>query len=217
MIMDVPSDLKPRHVQLGDYARVLAVIDEWWDGRLMSARLSHVFFSHFGPTSFVIEADGELAAFLLGFFSQSQEDEAYIHFVGVHPGLRRLGLGRSLYERFFAAARMQGRAWVRSITAPCNQASIAFHRGMGFVMDGGDGFVDGVPVRLDYAGDGGHRVVFHRRVVPDAWPVGPGAYNVMPASAAAAPPPHLVLPIAPPGLPVAREAPPVLSELSDCA
>ena len=75
--MDATGALRLRHLQPSDNARVLAVIDEWWDGRPMSARLSHVFFSHFAPTSFVIETDTELVGFLLGFLSQTREDEAY--------------------------------------------------------------------------------------------------------------------------------------------
>ena len=153
-----------RHACPADYERVLAVVDEWWGGRPMSARLSHVFFTQFAPTSFVLETDAELVGFLLGFLSLT--DEAYVHFVGVHPAFRRLGLGRRLYERFFAAARMQGRRSVRCITAPSNQASLAFHRNMGFETLRGDLVADGVPVWLDYAGGGGHRVVFRREIAP---------------------------------------------------
>jgi ribosomal protein S18 acetylase RimI-like enzyme len=153
-----------RHAHPLDYDRVLGVIDDWWEGRHMSQKLSHVFFSHFATTSFVLEADGELVGFLLGFLSQTRPEEAYVHFVGVHPGYRRLGLGRRLYERFLAAARMHDRVWVRSITSPLNQSSIAFHRSMGFEPLRGDLVIDGVPVWLDYAGEGGHRVVFRRAV-----------------------------------------------------
>ncbi len=153
-----------RHVHPLDYDRVLGVIDDWWSGRLMSQKLSHVFFSHFAPTSFVLETNGELVGFLLGFLSQTHPQEAYVHFVGVHPGYRRLGLGRRLYERFFAAARMHDRLWVRSITSPLNETSIAFHRSLGFEPLRGDVIIDGVPVWLDYAGEGGHRVVFRRAV-----------------------------------------------------
>ena len=156
--------MRLRHAEPADYDRVVAVIDDWWGGRPMGQRLSHVFFSHFAPTSFVLDADAELVGFLLGFLSQTRPDEAYIHFVGIHPDYRRLGLGRRLYERFLAAAQMHERRWVRSITAPCNLASIAFHQGMGFSLERGDVIVDGVPVWLDYAGDGGHRVVFRRPV-----------------------------------------------------
>lgn len=160
--------MRIRHVHALDYDRVLAVIDSWWDGRQMSGRLSHVFFSHFAPTSFALESGDELVGFLLGFLSQTHPQEAYVHFVGVHPGYRRLGLGRRLYERFFVAAQMHGRSHVRSITAPCNRGSIAFHRGMGFEPLHGDVVVDGVPIWFDYAGAGGHRVVFRRSLAPGA-------------------------------------------------
>jgi GNAT superfamily N-acetyltransferase len=155
-------------VHPADYDRVLTVIDAWWDGRPMGARLSHVFFSHFAPTSFVLETDTELLGFLLGFLSQSHPEEAYVHCAGIHPEYRRQGLGRRLYERFVVAAQTDGRRWVRSITAPSNEVSIAFHRGMGFEPLHGDVVVDGVPVWVDYAGAGGHRVVFRRGIVPQA-------------------------------------------------
>jgi GNAT superfamily N-acetyltransferase len=164
-----------RHVHPVDYDRVHAVIDAWWGERPMSTRLSHVFFSHFAPTSFVLESDAELIGFLLGFLSQSHPEEAYVHFIGVHPEYRRLGLGRRLYERFFAAAQVHGRCWVRSITAPSNQLSIAFHRSLGFAPLHGDVVVDGVPVWFDYAGAGGHRVVFRRQIAPECAPTLPGS------------------------------------------
>jgi GNAT superfamily N-acetyltransferase len=169
----------------------------------MSSRLSHVFFSHFAPTSFVIETDTDLVGFLLGFLSQTGGGEVYIHFVGVRPEFRRLGLGRRLYERLVAAARMHERAWVCSFTSPGNRVSIAFHLRMGFVLERGDGVVDGLPVRPDHAGEGGHRVVFHRRVAPGAWPV--------------APEPHLVAPASQSVAPAAGETPLVVSELTDGA
>jgi len=159
--------MRLRHVHPADYDRVLAVIDSWWGGRPMGARLSHVFFSHFAPTSLVLETDTELVGFLLGFLSQTNPEEAYVHFIGIHPGYRRLGLGRRLYERLFVAAQMHGRCWMRSITTPSNQQSIAFHRSLGFATLHGDVVADGVPVWLDYAGAGGHRVVFRRQIAPE--------------------------------------------------
>jgi GNAT superfamily N-acetyltransferase len=178
--------LRLRHAHPLDYDRVLEVMDAWWDGRAMSAKLSHVFFSHFSPTSFVLENDEQMLGFLLGFLSQTHPDEAYIHFVGVHPEYRRLGLGRRLYDRLLVAARMHGRDWVRSITSPMNEGSIAFHRRLGFEPLRGDIVIDGVPVWLDYAGEGGHRVVFRRRVV------GPAVVTRDGTLGQSAPPPALI-------------------------
>jgi predicted GNAT superfamily acetyltransferase len=126
------SDLRIRHAEPADHARVIAVLDEWWGGRRMRDMLPKLFFVHFGDTSFVVERDGELVGFLIGFLSQTETDEAYVHFVGVSPGERGSGLGRTLYERFFAVARENGRTRVSCVTSPLNEGSIAFHRSLGF-------------------------------------------------------------------------------------
>jgi GNAT superfamily N-acetyltransferase len=77
---------------------VISVIDDWWNGRRMADKLPRLFFEHFTDTCFAAERDGELVGFLVGSTSQSRPGEAYIHFVGVHPGERGRGLGRRLYE-----------------------------------------------------------------------------------------------------------------------
>ena len=95
-----------RHAKSSDYGRVIGRINVWWGGREMAPMLPKLFFIHFEGTSFVAEADdGELLGFVCGFLSQTADDEAYIHFVGVDPEERGEGLGRALYERFFEEAR----------------------------------------------------------------------------------------------------------------
>lgn len=155
-----------RNIERGDQPRVAAALDEWWGGRALSGRLSHVFFVHFRPTSFAVECDGELLGFLLGFVSQTTPSEAYVHFVGVHPDHRRLGLGQRLYARFCAAAGLLGCDTIRSHTSPQNRLSIAFHTGMHFAIEPGDDVIDGVSVWRDYAGPGEHRVRFVRYLGP---------------------------------------------------
>jgi ribosomal protein S18 acetylase RimI-like enzyme len=119
-----------RHAEPHDHASVIAVVDDWWGGRAMAAMLPKLFFVHFRDTSFVAEQDGRIVAFLCGFRSQTYADEAYIHFVGVDPSQRRSGLGRELYDRFFAA--VSPRTVVRAVTSPLNERSVAFHRALGF-------------------------------------------------------------------------------------
>jgi L-amino acid N-acyltransferase YncA len=118
-----------------DYDAIAAVADEWW-GRPIMAILPRLFLDHFYATSFVIEDGHGLAAFLIGFLSPSRSEDAYIHFVGVRPDLRTAGLGRQLYEDFFALARAGGRSVVAAITSPVNERSIAFHRRLGFEVRG---------------------------------------------------------------------------------
>jgi ribosomal protein S18 acetylase RimI-like enzyme len=136
-----------RPAEPADHARVVAVVDAWWGGRPMAAMLPKLFFIHFRDTSFVADDDGELAGFLCGFRSQTFDDEAYIHFVGVDPSRRGSGLGRMLYERFFDA--IAPRTVVRAVTSPVNERSVAFHRALGFEVE---------RVQPDYDGHGEARV-----------------------------------------------------------
>jgi ribosomal protein S18 acetylase RimI-like enzyme len=142
-----------RHADPADHARVVAVVDAWWGGRPMAAMLPKLFFIHFRDTSFVADDDGELAGFLCGFRSQTFDDEAYIHFVGVDPSRRGSGLGRMLYERFFDA--IAPRTVVHAVTSPVNERSVAFHRALGFEVD---------RVQPDYDGRGEARVQLVKRL-----------------------------------------------------
>jgi GNAT superfamily N-acetyltransferase len=153
-----------RHVLPADYPAIITVLNDWWGGRRMSDMLPKLFFVHFRETSFIAEDDGQIAGFLTGFLSQTFADEAYIHFVGVHPDHRRQGVGRALYERFFETMREHNRSLVRSVTAPINKDSIAFHARMGFQIEAQQTQVDGMPAYPDYDGPGLPRVLFFKRL-----------------------------------------------------
>jgi ribosomal protein S18 acetylase RimI-like enzyme len=141
-----------RHAEPADYGRVIGRVNAWWGGRDMAPMLPRLFFVHFEGTSYVVDdGDGQLAAFLIGFLSQTDLDEAYIHFVGVSPEHRGGGLGRQLYERFFDEARAAGRTRVRCVTSPLNEGSVAFHEALGFTSE---------RVAHDYDGPGEDRVLF---------------------------------------------------------
>jgi ribosomal protein S18 acetylase RimI-like enzyme len=148
--------MRIRHAEPADYGRVIGVVNTWWAGRQMAPMLPKLFFVHFESTSFVAEDDdGELAGFLVGFLSQTHDDEAYVHFVGVDPRQRGSGLGRELYEHFFAAVRAEGRSVVRCVTSPVNADSVAFHESIGFRVE---------RVDENYDGSGEARVLFVREV-----------------------------------------------------
>jgi ribosomal protein S18 acetylase RimI-like enzyme len=145
------SEVTIRHAKPSDYGRVIGRVNVWWGGREMAPMLPQLFFLHFEGTSFVAEAgEDELAGFLCGFLSQTNDDEAYIHFVGVDPERRGEGIGGALYERFFDEVRAQSRTVVRCVTSPGNEESVAFHEALGFVVD---------RVVSDYDGPGEDRVL----------------------------------------------------------
>lgn len=148
-----------------DYAPIIKVIDEWWGGRHMADMLPKLFFQHFQDTSFVVEEDDHIVAFLVGLLSQTYPEQAYIHFVGVHPEYRKHGLAKQLYERFFETVQRKGCTEVRCVTSPVNKTSIAFHTRMGFQIEPGDAEVDGVQEKADYDGRGQSRVRFVRGLI----------------------------------------------------
>ncbi len=131
-------------------------VNVWWGGREMAPILPRLFFLHFEGTSFVAEdGDGDLSGFVCGFLSQTDPEEAYIHFVGVSPEHRGTGVGRTLYERFFSEVRDEGRSVVRCVTSPANADSVAFHEALGFRVD---------RVVEDYDGPGEDRVLLLKRL-----------------------------------------------------
>jgi ribosomal protein S18 acetylase RimI-like enzyme len=145
-----------RAAQPSDYGRVIQHVNVWWGGREMAPILPKLFFLHFEGTSFVAEReDGALAGFLVGFLSQTDPEEAYVHFIGVAPADRGSGVGRDLYEAFFEAARFHGRRVVRCVTSPVNEASVSFHQALGFEVE---------RVARDYDGPGEDRVLMIRRL-----------------------------------------------------
>jgi ribosomal protein S18 acetylase RimI-like enzyme len=170
-----------RDVVPDDWQRVMAVMVEWWGGRDLREMLPWVFFEHFRTTSLIAEHEEELVGFLVGFLCPTHADEAYVHFAGVHPAWRRVGLARDLYRRFCAMAQAEGRTMVRAVTSPVNKDSIAFHQRLGFVLMPGNGEVDGLPVTLDRAGPAQHRVCLELRLE------GVAALDTAPSAAADSP------------------------------
>jgi ribosomal protein S18 acetylase RimI-like enzyme len=148
----VPTVL--RTAGAADYDAIAAVVDDWW-GRPILSSLPRLFLDHFHHASFVAETADGLAGFLVGIVSPAEPDQAYIHFVGVHPAARRSGLAARLYAAFFELARGQDRHLVRAITSPVNAGSVAFHRRLGFTVTG--------PV-AGYNGPGQDLMVFERTI-----------------------------------------------------
>ncbi|WP_313804656.1 GNAT family N-acetyltransferase [Cytobacillus sp.] len=153
-----------RLVKGSDYYIISPLINEWWGGRDMSDKLPKLFFDHFTQTSFIAEKDGKLVGFLIGFLSQTHSNEAYIHFVGVHPEYRKHNIGKHLYNKFFNAVKRNNRNIVRCVTSPVNKGSIAYHTRMGFEIEDGDKMVDDLSINIDYDGPNQDRVLFVKKL-----------------------------------------------------
>jgi ribosomal protein S18 acetylase RimI-like enzyme len=153
-----------RKAKPSDHASIISALKDWWGGRDLTAMLPRLFLNHFYDTSFVIESRNMMIGFLIGFLSPSIKNEAYVHFMGIHPDFRKKGLGKTVYERFFEICREQKRTIVRACTSPVNTGSIAFHRKIGFQIEPGDDEIDGIPVTRNYNRPDDHKVLFKRPI-----------------------------------------------------
>ncbi|HVL52758.1 MAG TPA: GNAT family N-acetyltransferase [Vitreimonas sp.] len=161
------DQLRLRRPTEADHLPIVRLVDEWWGGRRLHHLLPRLWFQHFSGTSLVAETgDGDLAGFLVGFVSPDRPDTGYVHLVATNPNLRRRGIGRRLYERFFDDLRQRGVRRVVSTTWPGNRQSVAFHRRLDFEVEDGPGTqpLYGTPAFADYDTDGDERVVFHREI-----------------------------------------------------
>lgn len=158
------SNWTTRKLKPEDHEKIIKAMPHWWNGRDLVHMVPKLFAVHFQNTSFVVETGEELCAFLVGFMSPTFSDEAYIHFVGVDPKFRKYGIGKELYQCFFALVQSNGRSVVRCCTSPVNKGSIAFHQSLGFQIEHGDGVIDGIPVTLNHNRPGDHKVQFTKHL-----------------------------------------------------
>lgn len=136
-----------------------------WPSFLERNSIYHIFCKHFSDTCFVAELDGGVRGFLLGFLSQTNRDQAYIHLVAVDPDCQRRGIARTLYQTFTQAVRKMGRRRINLIVNPDNIPSLAFHEGLGFQADvAGTVLVDGTLAVRDYNGPGEHMTPLYKDI-----------------------------------------------------
>ncbi len=149
-----------------DHQQIIDVIPDWLGDRGLRAFVSKLFLIHFNDTCFMAEKNGRLTGFLIGFFSQARSNEAYIHFVGVHPDKRMKGTARMLYRNFYNVCRDQSRTIVRSSISVENKLSIDFHLKIGFEMEPGDKEIDGIQVTENYLHEQDQLVLFKKVLTP---------------------------------------------------
>jgi GNAT superfamily N-acetyltransferase len=140
--------MSTRPLTKADYDEIVQVIDRWWAGP--TSALAHpIFFYELGRLARVVESDGCLVGFLLGFICPDRP-AGYVHLVGIHPDYRRRGVGKLLYASFESDCRREGCHEVKALTTLGNEASIRFHHALGWSISEVE----------DYAGPGRMRIVF---------------------------------------------------------
>jgi GNAT superfamily N-acetyltransferase len=149
-----------RPLEKRDYDLIVQVIDRWWGGP--TSALAHpIFFYELGEMARIVEDDGVMVGFLLGFIAKSAAGSVgYVHLVGIHPDHRRRGVGRLLYEVFEEDCRKAGVVRMKAITTLGNEGSQVFHQVLGWDMAEIE----------DYAGPGRPRIVFMKDFSRDGRP-----------------------------------------------
>jgi GNAT superfamily N-acetyltransferase len=145
-----------------DFLQIRDDVVEFW-GSDRTLHLHHpIFLREFGDTAYVIREGTRVLAYLFGFIAQ-KHPVGYVHLVAVREPLKGQGLGKCLYEHFAQIAAVRGCNALKAITSPGNEVSIAFHKALGFELEGLPN-ADGVPVVRDYAGKGNDLVVFRKSI-----------------------------------------------------
>lgn len=110
---------------------------QWKDDLGASSKKSFGTYIDSG-LSFVAEEDGEIFGFI---FAQmlhhvyNAENLVWVENMGVHPYLRRNGLGYKLLRECMNAGIAQGATVIHSAIQPDNLPSIMLHKKLGFFMD----------------------------------------------------------------------------------
>ncbi len=147
--------MQTRKMTKADFDQIVEVIDRWWGGPI-STFAHPIFFYELGDNALIVEHDGAMIGFLLGFVIFKPHKVGYVHLVGIHPDFRRQGVGRLLYDSFTERCRVLSCARMKAITTAGNDGSLAFHEAMGWNADEIE----------DYAGASRKRVVFTKELVP---------------------------------------------------
>jgi ribosomal protein S18 acetylase RimI-like enzyme len=155
-----------RNVFENDFVEIANKSREWGDIVIERETIYHLLTRHFRGTCFVAEDRQGMIGYLLGFRSQSQPDEAYLHLVQVDPAMRGHGVGRRMFNLFEASVKKTGCNKVLTVSRPQNKEAMAFYEGVGFkpVETGTMIEVDGVRAVKDYNGPGKHVVLWAKEL-----------------------------------------------------
>lgn len=161
------EDLKIRNTLEEDFVDIAELAEECSPMETERNSIYHIFTKFFKSTSFVAElTSGELAGFVLGFISQENPEEAYIHLLCVDPKMRGRNIGKKLVDAFIDSAASKGCKKINLITKPINWNSISFYKKLGFLEDknGETMNVLGTTAIKNYNGMGEHMVVFYKLI-----------------------------------------------------
>jgi ribosomal protein S18 acetylase RimI-like enzyme len=162
---NIMEDFNIRSVREEDFLKIAEIAEKCLPMATERNSIYHIFTKFFKKTSLVVEkADGEAVGFLIGFISQDDPADAYIHLLCVNQSCRGRGLAKGMVQRFLETVTESGCRKVYLITRPQNKTAINFYKGLGFKLDkvGETIEINGLKAVKDYNGLGDHKMVFYK-------------------------------------------------------
>jgi len=158
--------LKIRNVREEDFIKIAELARKCNPMATERNSIYHIFTKFFSGTSFVAEENQRIIGFLLGFLSQDNPEEAYIHLLCVHPNFRRNSIASNLLEKFINGVKKKKIRRISLITKPINKRAISFYEKHGFknYKRAGTYKIGDINVFKDYNGKGEDMVLFEKSV-----------------------------------------------------
>jgi ribosomal protein S18 acetylase RimI-like enzyme len=161
------ESLKIRNTLEEDFVEIAELAENCSPMETERNSIYHIFTKFFKSTSLVAELpSGGIGGFILGFISQENPEEAYIHLLCVDPKMRGKHVGRKLVEKFIGEVTLRECKKICLITKPINWNSISFYKKLGFLEDKSQETINilGVNAVKNYNGMGQHMVVFYKSI-----------------------------------------------------
>ena len=161
------ESLKIRNTLEEDFVEIAELAENCSPMETERNSIYHIFTKFFKNTSLVAELpSGGIGGFILGFISQENPEEAYIHLLCVDPKMRGKHVGRKLVEKFIDEVTLRECKKICLITKPINWNSISFYKKLGFLEDKSQETINilGVNAVKNYNGMGQHMVVFYKSI-----------------------------------------------------
>lgn len=161
-------DYEIRNAEEGDFIQISQLAENCRP--MVSERNSiyHIFVKFFKKTCFVVEntENKTISGFLLGFISQDNINEAYVHLLCVDVSLRGEGLALKILDRFIEDVSSMGCSKISLISKPKNKRAIKFYLKHGFKSQISKQTVEeeGINIFRGYDGPGCDKIVFYKDI-----------------------------------------------------
>jgi ribosomal protein S18 acetylase RimI-like enzyme len=162
------ANFKIRNVVEEDFIAISHIAEKCSPMTIERNSIYHIFTKFFNKTSLILEdtKDGSIKGFLLGFISQNDSKNAYIHLLCLDNTFRRTGMGLRILDHFINLVSDMGSIKVSLICKPYNHNAIKFYKKIGFIPEETDKTVekDGLNLYEDYDGPGDDKIVFYKLI-----------------------------------------------------